>query len=306
MIPRSFRVPALLAAALLLPACIEADIETEVRADGTGTFGMRMKFTEKTVEVIRRLETIDPEQDIVKQTREGPFDKVTPERIAAMEKAGLKVLEAEAFNDEKRIEAKVRVEFRTLAGLAGLDALDREPGASGPADDMALTRDDKGVYTLRIRMESDKKEEAKAGPAAAKADPEAKEGAEPPAKPDAAPKDPEAERKKMAAVMAAMGELMGEAQKLRISVALKVPGEIVDFAPAAGGKKEEGRVVWSMTFQTMMEAAMSGGDKDPMEEFQVRFKLPEGQSIPEAALLAPKAPPAPAPAAAPAAEKKDE
>ncbi len=303
---RALRVASLVAASGALPACLEADIETEIRADGSGTFGASMKFTEKTVEVIRRMREIDPAQDIVVQASEGMIEKPSPEKIAEMEKGGLKVLEADSVNDEKRLEMKVRVEFRDLAALKGLDALDAKPGSgSSPADDVSLTRDEKGIYTLALHMSQDgKKAKPKGEDALAPTGESAKEGE---AKP---PKDPEEEAKKQQKAMALTMELMGEASKLRIAVTLKVPGEIVDFAPAAMSKKDGNRVTWTMTFQSMMEAAMgamskeseagSPGGKNPMEDFQIRFRLPEGQSI-SASALTPSAPPAPAPAATPPA-----
>jgi hypothetical protein len=196
------------------------------------------------------------------------------------------------------MSAKAKVEFTSLAALQCFDRLvgtksDREEAAKGkgdsPADDMRLTRDADGVYTLSLSMEpggddddgdddgedgdddgEDMEFQGKPAPAA-------------PGTGEAKPADPEAAAKKMQEVMAIMGEMMGEASKLRFTVALKVPGEILDFEPAAGGKKEEGRVSWNFDFGTMMAASMGGQDAG-MKGMKVRFRMPAGQSLPGKAL----------------------
>jgi len=64
------RRPVLAASALLLPACLEADVQADVKADGSGTLGMGMKFSDKFVEIVKKMEKIDAKQDIVKQARD--------------------------------------------------------------------------------------------------------------------------------------------------------------------------------------------------------------------------------------------
>ncbi len=314
------RAGLLAAAACLLPACIEADVETEIRADGSGTMGVSMKFTEKFVEILRRLEKVDPDQDTLKEASGMLFDRPDAAAIAEAEKAGMKLLEFESVRDEKRMSAKAKVEFATLASLQCFDRLvgtkdDREKASKGkgdsPADDMRLTRDAEGVYTLSLSMEpgddggdEDDGEDGEEDDGDGEDDGgdddggEMESGGEPaPAAPgtgEAKPADPEAEAKKVQEVMAIMGEMMGEASRLRFTVALKVPGEILDFEPAAGGKKEEGKVTWNLDFGTMMAASMGGKDGG-MKGMQVRFRMPAGQSLPEKALWdGPAKKPAPA------------
>ncbi len=287
---------ALIAASLLvLPACIEADVRTELRADGSGNMGVSMKFTDKFVEVMQKVSKIDSSNDLVKQSKEGMMKKPSDEKLAELEKLGLKLSEFECVADEKRLSAKLKVEFASLAALVKVQEF--QGGGESPVHmgGFSLTRDDKGIYTLAM-VPAEPKEGAKAEMGGAKEPAgEKKEG-------EAKKKDPEAEAKAQQEIMGLMGELMGEASKLKFTVAMKVPGEVVDYEPKIAAKKEDGSVTWEFTFATMMEIQMSGeteDGKDPMENMLVRFKMPEGKSLPESCLTPAKAAPAKAPEAAP-------
>jgi hypothetical protein len=303
MISRARASIVLAASALLLPACLEADMQADLKADGSGTLGVGMKFTDKFVEIVKKMEKVDPKQDVVKQAREGMMRKPDEAMIAAWEKAGLKVLQFENVADEKRLSSSMKVEFRNLELLKNLDQIKGKDGGS-PVGLLSLTKDDKGVYTLSMGS-PEKGKPAKEGEEEEDEDeakPEKKEGG----KPEAA--DPEAEAKKAAAAMAMMGELMGEMQNFKFTVALKVPGEVVDFEPGIAASKEGSTVTWKFDFASMMQAQMAGGmgedSKGGMGDFKVRFRMPEGQSIPESALTkapAPKEAPREKPAEAPKA-----
>jgi len=313
--PKSLRFASLAAATLLLPACIEADVQTEIRDDGSGTFGMSMKFTEKFVEVMRKMEKLDPSKaGELNMAMKGMPTKPDDATVAELEKAGLKVLECDAVNSEKELSARVKVEFRDLAALELMDRLEKKEAGKkskgGPGDDVMLTRDEKGLYTLSVSLESnaavgggdsemseDSDEDGgMAGPGG--------EGGE--AKPE---EDPEEAAKKMQEAMAMMGELMGEATKLKFVVGLKVPGEVVEYSPKAGAKAEAGKVTWTLDFSTMMQMQMESSMQQQEEgggkgmAYRVVFKMAEGKSLPESALrkpkaAEPKAEPAPAPAPA--------
>jgi hypothetical protein len=293
----------LLAAALLLPACLEADVHTEIRADGSGAMGVSMKFSEKMVEILQKLEKINPKEDIVKQAREGMPKKPDEKTLAELEKKGVKLSEFETVANEKQISAKVKVEFKTVEALRHFkDA--QGSREDGPMSSLyTLTVDDKGVYTLAMATEEDGDGDKD----------EAGEGKEPGKEEAGEEEDPEAAAKKAGEAMAVMGELMGEASKFRMTMVMKVPGEVVDYEPKIAAKKEGGTVTWNFTFQSIMELSMAGGNgidemggepSNPLGNFKVRFKMPEGQALPAASLWAgppkkpatPTAPPAPAPA----------
>jgi len=288
----------LAAAAVLLPACIEADMQTELREDGSGTLGTSIKFTEKFVEIANRMKKLDSKgQDIAAAMND--FPRMPNEALAAeLEKGGLKVVECAAVSSEKEISARMKVEFRDMAALAlmgKLEAAKAGEKASNPGDGIAVTRDANGVYTLSFGMDQNAMggggDADGEGPTAA---PEAKEEEEEEA-------DPEAQAEKMQEAMALMGELMGEASKLKIVVGIKVPGEIVDHAPKAGAKVEGGKVTWTMDFGTMMQMGMQGMGDEDAHKMKVSFKMPEGKSLPDSVLTPVKKeepkPAAPAPAA---------
>jgi hypothetical protein len=292
--PSALRAAGLAAAALLLPACLEADVQTELRKDGTGQLGVSMKFSEKFVEVAKRIQKVDPANTTFKEARGGLLEKPSDEILARWEKAGLKVSECVAVDTEKELSMRLKVEFQALDRLRLLEEAQQGKGKS-PAGAFTLTRDDQGVYTLAMVSDEDEGGEIALEEPPAPAKEEEKPAVE---------EDPEVARKKQAEAMAAAMELMAELNKFKFTVSMKVPGEIVDFAPAAAAKKEEGKVTWTFTFESMMEAEMAGmGDEDAggMDSFRVRFRMPAGESLPASALWAgpekkKEAPPAGAPA----------
>lgn len=292
MASRSGAALVLATSALLLSACLEADVQTEVRADGSGTLGVGMKFTDKFVEIIRKLEKADAKQDIVLKSKEGMMKKPDEALVAEWEKKGLKVVQFENVADEKRVSSNIKFEFKSLDLLRSLDQIKNKDGGT-PVGALSLTMDDKGVYTLAMGSpEKGKPSSSKSGMDPDVEKPAAKDGEKPEAK------DPEAEAKKAEMAMAMMGEMMEEMQNFKFSVSMKVPGEIVDFEPATGAKKDGGKVTWELTFESMMQMQMAGKMEEDKEEgaYRVRFRMPEGQSIPESALTKVVAPEKPAPA----------
>jgi hypothetical protein len=295
------RLAILLASALVVPGCLEADMSTELRGDGSGSVKMGVKYTDKFLEICRKLEKIDPTQDTVKKSRTKPFERPDEAALAAMEKAGLKLTEFEAVADDKQVSAKVRVEFRNLASLAAMDRLKPKKGEAFSVGGTTLTKDDKGVYTLTITPD-DKKGgggEAEAGETidfGGKKEPGAEGGEK---------ADPEARAKKTAAVMELMSAMMEEAMNLKMKSSITVPGEIVDFEPNVAAKKDGGTVTWEFTLQSIMELQASGGQDSVSKAMKVRFRMAEGKSLPDSCLT-PAAPAPAAPAPAPAPEKPAE
>jgi hypothetical protein len=287
---RSGAAVVLAASALLLSACLEADVQTEVRADGSGTLGVGMKFTDKFVEIIRKLEKSDSKQDIVLKSKEGMMKKPDEALIAAWEKKGLKVVQFENVADEKRISSTVKFEFKSLDLLRSLEEIKQKDGGT-PVGALSLTRDDKGVYTLAMGSPETGKPSSRKAAMDPGEDPEVekpagKDGEKPEAK------DPEAEAKKAEMAMAMMGEMMEEVKNFKFSVSMKVPGEVVDFEPATGGKKDGGKVTWEFSLESLMQSQTAEGDGEDggKGSYKVRFRMPEGQSIPESALTKAAAP----------------
>jgi hypothetical protein len=263
-----------------------------------------MKFTDKFVEIVRKMERIDPKQDSVKLSKEGFMKKPDETLLAEWEKRGLKLGEFEAVNDEKRISARFKVEFASLAALASLEDIQNK-GTGFNSGGFRLTRDEKGIYTLAMvsdgggaKMDAAEEEDGEDDDGDDGAEGEEEEAKE------EEKVDPETAARRAQEGMALMGEMMGEAAKLKFTVCIKVPGEIVDFAPETAGKKEEGAVTWTVDFGSMMAMQMQGAMGGEEEEggksdFKVRFRMPEGKEIPASALTPAKPKPAPAPPAAP-------
>jgi len=292
---RSAAAVALAAASFALSGCLEADVQTEVKADGSGTLGVGMKFTDKFVEIIRKMEKADSKQDIVLKSKEGMMKKPDEALLAEWEKKGLKVVQFENVADEKRISSNVKFEFRSLDLLRSLDDIKNKDGGT-PVGALSLTRDDKGVYTLAMGSpESGKPSSRKAGMGEEEEKPAPKDGEKEVKEEE---KDPAAEAKKAEMAMAMMGEMMEEMKNFKFSVSMKVPGEVLDFEPAEGGKKDGAKVTWEFTLESMMQMQMSAGTEEDGQKgaYKVRFRMPEGQSIPESALTKVAAPEKPAPA----------
>ncbi len=311
-------VVALATSALLLAGCVESDIRTEIKEDGSGSLRMSAKMTEGMVKLLKRMEKSKQGgmngPDAASMKLDKP-DDATVKELAAL---GLRVEEVSSTSTDTEMSARVRLAFDRISSLASASRLNRKgAGAGGGAEikpgDLAkglrLTRNDAGVYTLSLGMKSDEEAEgsevemegAEAGPPdgglAAEAENEAKPAAEGEAKEPPAAEGKEAPEEEPEDPMALMGEMMEEMQNLKITIGFAVPGEIVDFAPDTGGEKKDGAVTWTLDMGTMMAIQMEGVDT-----FQVRFKLAEGKSLPEAALWSGKtaekaaAPAAPAPA----------
>lgn len=278
MLSRTARPLLLVTAGLALAGCVDMDVQTSLKADGSGTMAMKVGFTEGFVKIVQKLKEIDPEDDTVEGAESFVFEAPTDEEKAAMKAAGCELLEFEGEQSETKIFSRFKVGFQTLASLSALDNIqsDDEKDDSGPGDGMKLVKNDDGTYTLSMTNDDDEASDDEIEEAI---DDAMGDGGEESAEEE----DPEEAMKKAAAAMELMGQMMAEMANLKIVIGMEVPGEVVSFAPAIG-KKDGGKVTWTIDMSTAM-----GGGADMNEGFSVTFKLPEGQSIPESALTPVKA-----------------
>jgi len=267
----------LAAAALPLSACVESDMRIALRADGSGTVRAESRFTEKAAQAIWRLRKADPSGDIAKEFEKNmyrPPDEALTKELAGL---GLRLVEGEMKMEEKVLSSKYALEFRRVEALRHGSRI-QGVMSEDLTTTLRLTRDAGGVHTLALRMTGGATLLEEAGEEESAGD----EQEEP---------DPAV----MQAVFAALGELMGESDKLKLRLALEVPGTVVDFRPAASGKKDGSRVAWELDLAGLMaigmesaarETPVEGDEADPPGAiaFSVSFRLPEGVSLPEDAL----------------------
>lgn len=265
-------------AAVALGGCIDMDVQTALKVDGTGTMSMKLGFTEGFVKVIQKMHEIDPDQDVLESAKEVYFDEPSEEDKAAMKAAGCELLEFDGERSDTKIYSRFKVAFDKLSSLAEIDRIrpeDSEPG-DGPGQGMTLVKNDDGTYTLSMSGpdddESDELSEEEIDEIVEEGMDEAEEAVE---------EDPEEAMRKAAAAMELMGAMMAEMANLKIAIGFEVPGEIVSFSPADFAKQDGQKVTWTID----MAAAMGGGMGGGMDAgFSVTFKLPEGETFPDSAL----------------------
>jgi hypothetical protein len=269
-------------AAATAAGCLEADSSVELNDKGAGQVSMDGRFSVRFQAYARRLARLDPSLDPMAVA--APLFLKTPDAATAkeLEKAGLKVLEQATSRTDTDLATRFRVQFSKLAAL---DALGRirggeatgpvPPGGGGdfPGDSLRLTRDADGVYALEHVVPV-------RGSFALGTD-------------------------KVSGSVERLGKLLAVAQPLanelsayRIRIALQVPGEIVDFSPGNLGKADPARdpatrkpLPPRVVFTLDRAGLDSTGLGQPnlkgeflYPSFRVRFRLPKGKSLPEAAL----------------------
>jgi hypothetical protein len=269
------------AAALGTVGCIDMDMQASLEADGSGTMGMKIGFTDGFVEILQKMQEIDPEQDVLDSAKEVYFDEPSEETKAAMKAAGCEVLEFEGERNAKKIFSRFKVGFENVAALNQLDHIrpeDSKPG-DGPGQGLTLTKNDDGTYTMAMSGSDDDESEDSGELTEEEIDELVEQGMEEGAA--EVEEDPEEAMKKAAAAMELMGAMMAEMANLKIVVGMEVPGEIVSYSPTQLAKQDGQKVTWTID----MAAAMGGMGPGGMDDgFSVTFKMPEGQTIPESAL----------------------
>jgi hypothetical protein len=286
MLSRRISLVVLAAAVAGLPACLDADIKTSLAKDGSGTMSVRMGLTEGMVKVLSEMKEIDPDSDLISETNELLFEAPSDEVKAAMKAAGCEVLEFESEQSEAQVSSRVKVAFAHVSKLGELDQIRPEgsdPGG-GPGQGMALVRNDDGTYTLSMADgddDGDDDEFEDENPFEDDGD-EVGDGDADGDADETVEVDPEEVMRKAAAAIELMGKVMAEASKLKIVVAMEVPGEIVSHSPEQFAAVDGKSVVWTMDFASMMAGGMQAGGMDG--GFSVTFRMPEGESIPRSAL----------------------
>ena len=261
-------------ASLSLAGCIDADIQTTLAADGSGTMSVRMGLTPGMVEVVTKMKELDPKDNTLDELQMIEVSEPTEEERAAMKEAGIELLDLASEASEKAISSRFKIAFKSLSGLEHMDAILAD-GKDNPASGMRLTKEEDGTYVLAMSGGSDDDD-----------DPFGLEDMDEDEDEDEAGEEisAEEEARRTALAMEMMGKMMAEVANLKMVIGMEVPGEVVSFTPASLGKKDGGKVTWTLDFAAMMAASASGEEPSMEEGFTVRFRMPEGQSMPESAL----------------------
>jgi len=290
---RSFRPLLLVVAALAVTGCFDMRMRTKLNADGAGTMSVHLGLTEGFVKIVNKMKEIDPDKDLLEDADGLLLAAPTDEQKAALKAKGCELVSFEGEQSSEKIYSSFEVAFDKLTSLSALDAVfaanhkgkAKSKAEDGPGTGMTLVRNDDGTYTLAMKS-PEKDGESEEGVSISET--EEHEGAEEGEEAEggeSAEDDPETAAKKEQAAMEVMGLMMAEMANMKIEVGLEVPGEVVSYTPTDLAKVDGGNVTWTLDFAAMMASA--GAGSNPMEDgFSVTFRLPEGTSLPEAALKA--------------------
>lgn len=219
-----------LAAATLMTGCVQMDNKTEIQKDGSGTMDMTLTVSDVMLEVINDEAAEDEMKDLgtLFDMDKGELEKKLKDHDVKIQK-----LDKGTFNGKEGMH--IIVEFKDLEGLSYAMSTLTGEGEGG----MAIYDVGDGNYALRpydydFPM------------------PEGEEDAED--ADDALNEiDPEAAQKQMAM----MGKLMSAMGEISVSLAITVPGEIVESnAP----KTVDRTSIWTIDSSNMMTA---GNNMEP-------------------------------------------
>ena len=256
---------AALAATVAATGCIEGEMNVLLRKDGTGTCSWNNRPSTKSVEAIRAFEKECREAAAPGEEFKFPVDALEPDAKAkaAMREAGLEVKEWVTRCDEKEISNRGRVEFERFSSLTAMKLLRTS------RYQYDLTRDAEGVYEIAVRK-----------------DPAAVPATDNPLLQLLS--DPRYSGPGARLLQAAQADM----SSLKSVFTFAVPGEVVDFE-VLGGSERNGpsSVRIDLSMKSILDAVArlaAEGKKyrtgDPI--FRIRFRMPEGESIPDSRLSA--------------------
>jgi len=274
----SRRLPSLLVIGALvvgLTGCLEADVKTDLKKDGSGDVSVRVQVSEKMVAMLGELKKLDPESRTLRRLKR--IQLVEPEKDvrSSMKSAGCELLDFESTQTDERVSVRYRVAFASLASLAELDRIG--PEGSFPRDlpgpGLTLVKNRDGTYTLALPERDDEDGlDDEQGPGA-------KPGGD-------AGEDPEAVLARTHARADLTKRMRAESESLSVVVALAVPGKVVSYTPKKFAEVAGRKVTWKVDFKAMSVLPSTG--EGWRGKFSVTFRMPEGESIPERALRARK------------------
>lgn len=263
---------ALPALALVLgTACVEMEMNTLIKKNGSGKMETLVAFTPKFVEILHKMEGLDPSGggigDVTKSLPQPP-DADTKKRLR---QAGLKVLDVQSIASDTEISSYMAVKFDHLSALEHLREL--RPSEGGSSDDAwHLVSEPDGSYTLSMGRGAGSLGEGAFGGLGSQD--ETTDDGETPADPGAS----------FEQVMGMLGELMTEAAKFKIEMSVTVPGDVIAAKPSDGATVDGHTARWYYDWSSMMGMSMQGDiDPDAFGTFSVKFR--PNKPLPESALL---------------------
>lgn len=230
------RYPVLLLTLVLafgLVGCIQMNMETQLQADGSGTFLMSYGMSPSVAEALKELTELGTMDEEMPNFTD--LDKAQMEAACKKEGVTLKQFEEKDVDGAKHFTLELA--FPNIEAFNNvMQASMGENGSGG----MQLVKTDDGNYTLKgLEMKSQESEMSMG-------DDEESESSEPAKK-----LDPEA----MGKSMEIMGKLMSSISELDISMKITVPGDIIEST----AMRTEGRTaIWEINGQNMMSAEASG------------------------------------------------
>ncbi len=229
---------ALIALVLALAAsgCVQATIETNLAADGSGSLSMVYGMSAKTVEIMKELDALGGSQDLGNEMSMLLADVDRAKLDAACAKHGVKVKKFEQTAPGGGTKVEMAFDFKSMEGLnaalhEGMDGMD-------DGSFMVFKRAD-GNYVLRTAPKSSDAQDE---------DEETEEKA-------AEEFDPE----KAGKLMEVMGKLMASVSELAVTTRITVPGDVIEH----NAPKLEGRTaIWEINAENMMTAGASMGSPE--------------------------------------------
>ena len=212
--------------ACFLFGCIQMEMQTELKDDGSGTFQMTFGMSANVVETLEELEelgTSDSEMPSLSGFEEAELRKKCKEHDVTLKKF-------EEVDDEDGKRVNVEMEFKDLEAFSSV------MGESSQG--MQLFRTGDGNYLLKAvesEEEADLEEEMEVSSA---------EGEEP----------QEMDMEAMGKSMELMGKLMASIDELDLVMKLTVPGDILE----TNGTIEGRTAVWRINGENMMSMSMAG------------------------------------------------
>lgn len=240
-------------------ACIHAETRVTLAADGSGAVSSRMIILDAVLDVLRSAGKGDPEQALAGKLPSSP----TPEQAGTLAEAGVQLTRLDSGPADGGYGWAVDY---TFVRPGALDAV--EEAGLGGAPGLRVVDLGGGLYEARLQ---ERAEGAQAGEAMAGGEDDGKKKS----------------KKQIKKDMEMLGRLMGTVSDLQLDYAIEVPGAIVSISPEDGvisGQTATWRVTGAMMMAAFGDPAAASMDR---REMAVRFQLPEGSSLPAAALARP-------------------
>jgi len=231
---RSLVLLAILTLVFGLTGCVKARVETNLNADGSGTFSMTAAVSESVAEALKELREMKGAPGM----QEPPDLDIKRDKLeAACKKHNVKITKFEDSDAESGKMVDMVLEFKDLADLNAVlsSTMDNSGG-------MKLYKNTDGNYVLRGGEDMGSPDDEGEDETASADDDSTSDD-------DSDEMNPE----DMGKAMEIMGKLMSSMSELEVAMRITVPGDIV----STNAPKTEGRTsIWEINSENMMQTDM--------------------------------------------------